>query len=155
MTLQPSQASTLFRTTFLSVSLWSNHETSFFCIFLCRISSLTKTTGSNSYLLKKTGSSHCPSLLSTIPSCLLLVKKKAMVFNENFIATPRRVTQRDKILFLCLLFVFFFFFFFLVLDFWLIETTTGYLQGLTHSNPSKSTNQVALSNEHEKHAFWV
>ena len=65
---------------------------------------------------------------------------------------PGHLTRQD---FVSLFAFCLFFFFFFVFDFWLIETTTGYLQGLTHSNPSKSTNQVALSNEHEKHAFWV
>ena len=50
---------------------------------------------------------------------------------------------------LCLFFVFFVFFF------WLIETTTANLQGLTHSNSSKSTNQATLSDEHMNHLFWV
>ena len=48
---------------------------------------------------------------------------------------------------LCLSFVFF------VFVFWPIETTTTNLQCLTHSNHSKSTNQVTLSNEHMN--FWA
>ena len=32
--------------------------------------------------------------------------------------------------------------------------STTNLQGLTHSNPSKSTNQVTLSNEHMNQVFW-
>ena len=44
---------------------------------------------------------------------------------------------------------------FLVFIFWLIETTTTNLQGLTHSNQSGSTNQVTLSNEHMNHFFWA
>ena len=36
---------------------------------------------------------------------------------------------------------------------WLIETTIATLQGLIHSNPSKSTNQVTLSNEHRIISF--
>ena len=48
---------------------------------------------------------------------------------------------------LCLSFVFF------VFIFWPIETTTANLQDLSHSKPSKSTNQVALNNEHMNHLF--
>ena len=44
---------------------------------------------------------------------------------------------------------------FFVFVFWPIETTTANLQALTHSNPSKSTNHVTLSNEHMTHLFWV
>ena len=36
---------------------------------------------------------------------------------------------------------------FCVFAFWLTESTTANLQGLTHSNPSKNTNQVTLCNE--------
>ena len=36
-----------------------------------------------------------------------------------------------------------------------LKTTTANLQGLTHPNPSKSTNQVTLSNKHMNHLFWV
>ena len=43
---------------------------------------------------------------------------------------------------ICLSFVSF------VFVFWPIETTTANLQGLTHSNSSKSTNQVTLISEH-------
>ena len=50
---------------------------------------------------------------------------------------------------LCLSFVFF------VFVFWLIESTIANLQGLTHSNPSKITNQVTLSNKHMNHLFWA
>ena len=46
-------------------------------------------------------------------------------------------------------------FFFFVFVFWSIEITAANLQGLTHSNPSKSTNQAILSNEHLNHLFWV
>ena len=38
---------------------------------------------------------------------------------------------------------------------WPIETTTANLQGLTHSNLSKSTNQVTLTNGHMNHLFWA
>ena len=42
---------------------------------------------------------------------------------------------------------------FFIFIFWPIETTTTNLQGLTHSNPSESTNQVTLSNKHINHFF--
>ena len=47
----------------------------------------------------------------------------------------------------CLSFTFF------VVGFQPIETTTANLQSLTHSNSSKSTNQVTLINEHMNHLF--
>ena len=77
--------------------------------------------------------------------CLLLAKKlasqkQAIAFDENFFGTFSA---------LCLSFVFF------VFVFWPIETTAVNLQGLGHWNPSKSTNQVTLSNDHINHFFWA
>ena len=48
-----------------------------------------------------------------------------------------------------------FFHFFCFCFFWPIETTAANLLGLTHSNPSKSTNQVTLRNEHMNYPLWA
>ena len=55
-------------------------------------------------------------------------------------------------LFLPLLSVFLSFVFFAFVS-WPIETTTANLQGLTHSDPSKNTNQVTQSNKHKNYLF--
>ena len=39
--------------------------------------------------------------------------------------------------------------------FWPVDTTATNFQELTHSNPSKSTNQVTLSKKHKNHLFWA
>ena len=61
-------------------------------------------------------------------------------------SSPSNLTRE---IFFCLLSAFFAFLF------WPIEITTANLQGLTHSNLSRSTNQVTLSNEHMNDFFWV
>ena len=97
--------------------------------------------------------------LSTIPSvCLLLAKKLASQKQANCLwwkrfcySSPSHLTPETFVSpsALCLSFVFF------VFVFWLIESTIANLQGLTHSNPSKITNQVTLSNKHMNHLFWA
>ena len=72
--------------------------------------------------------------------CVLLAKKLAnqkqvIVYDENIIATPHEVTQRQKTLLFSLLCTFLSLFFVFVCS--LIDTTTGNLQGLTHSSPVK------------------
>ena len=99
----------------------------FFVIFQCRNSSLTKTTDSCSFLLKKylTVVNLTLLYLSTIPSCMSAAgeetsetsQKQAIAFDENFFGTFSA---------LCLSFVFF------VFVFWPIETTAVNLQGLGH-----------------------
>ena len=133
---------------------------SFFWIFLCRKSSLTKQLIPGPFSLKSISLlliSVTFLYLSTIPSSMSAVgnkrgsQKQTIAFDENFIATPHQVTKCQKILFIPLLSVFLSIFF--VFKFWSIETTTSNLQGLTHSNPSKNTNQVTVSNKHMNHLF--
>ena len=96
--------------------------------------------------------------LSTIPSCMsdvgeetskpetiCCLRWKLFCYSSPSHLTPKNIVSPSA---LCLSFVFF------VFVFWSIETTTSNLQGLTHSNPSKITSQVTVSNEHMNHVFW-
>ena len=97
--------------------------------------------------------------LSTIPSCMSAVGEetsepetsyclrwKLFCYSSPSYLTP--VTFLSPFA-LCICFDLF------VFVFWFIETTTANLQGLIHSNPSKSTNQVTLRKEHMIHLFWA
>ena len=94
--------------------------------------------------------------LSTITSCMSAVgeefsePKTSLLWKLFCYSSPSHITPETFVSAsaLCLSFVFF------VFVFWPIETTTTNFQALTHSNPSKSTNQVTLSNEHINHLFW-
>ena len=92
--------------------------------------------------------------LSTIPSCRIsavgeetsqpetscCVRWKLYCYSSPSHLTPEHFVCSSAF---CLSFVFFFF----VFVYWPIETTNVNLRGLTHSNPSKNTNQVTLSNK--------
>ena len=78
-----------------------------------------------------------------ISYCLL---RKHFSYSSPSHLTPETFVSPSA---LCLSFVFSAF------VFWLIETNIATLQGLIHSNSSKSTNQVTLSNEHTNHLFWA
>ena len=97
--------------------------------------------------------------LSIIPSCMSAVaeetsepetsyclRRKLFCYSSPNQLMPETFVSPSA---LCLSFVFF------VFVFWFIETTTANLQGLTHSNTSKSTNQVTLSNKHMNYLFWA
>ena len=133
----------------------------FLWIFLCRNSSLTKTTDSCFFLLKKylllliSVTLHC---LSTIPSCVSAVGEETSEPETNCCvwwklycySSPSQLTPENFVSSaFCLCFVFF------VFVYWPIETTAANLRGLTHSNPSKNTNQVTLRNKHTNHLFWA
>ena len=81
--------------------------------------------------------------------CCWRRKKLHASMKALLLFSPSHLTQKK--LFFCLLSVFLFF----VFAFWPIETTTANMQGLTHTNLLKSTNQVTLSNEHMNHTFWA
>ena len=97
--------------------------------------------------------------LSTIPSCMCAVGEETSKLERRYClrwklfwySLPSHLKPETFVspsaLCLC--------FFFFVFVFWSIEITAANLQGLTHSNPSKSTNQAILSNEHLNHLFWV
>ena len=95
--------------------------------------------------------------LSTISSCMSAageeasepeishcVRWKMFCYSSPSHLTPETFVSPSA---LCLSFVFFIF----VL--WSIETTTATLQGLIHSNPSKSIKQVTPTNEDMNHLF--
>ena len=152
----------LFRTTFLLVGFaFKSPKTSSFCIFLYRNSSSTKATDST----KTSKNEWIISLL------LILIALQSLSLNHYIMcyvsvgeetssgfpwkrycySSPSQLT-RENIFSgpaFCLSFIFFGF------VFWPIETTTENVQGLTHSNPAKFTNQVTLSNEHMNYPFWV
>ena len=139
----------------VSARFWSKISEN---IFFRRNSSLTKTTDSCSFLIKRylivVNLSHI--ILSANHSIVYICcwrrnqQARNKLFDENFIATPQQVTE--NFVFPCAFCLFFVFF---ISVFWPIETNTANLQGLTHSNPSRNTNQGTLSNEHMNHLFWV
>ena len=97
--------------------------------------------------------------LSTIPSCMSAVGEETSESETSYClrwklfrySSPRHLRGETFVSpsSLCLPFVFF------VFAFLPIETTTANLQGLTHWNPSKCTNQVAQSNKNTNHIFWA
>ena len=97
--------------------------------------------------------------LPTIPSCMSAVGEEtsepgtsySLPWKDFCYSSPSHLTPETFVSpsTLCIYFVFF------VFVFCPIETTAKNLQGLTHWNRSKSTNQVTLSNEHINHLFWA
>ena len=133
-----------FHTTFLSEFVVKYPKTSsFFWIFQCRNSSLTKTIDSCSFLLKKylvvVNLSNITLSLnhSIMYVCCWRKNQQARNKPENCLRrklfcyfSPSHLTSETFVSpsALCL---------FLVFAFWSIEATTTNLQGLTHSNPKK------------------
>ena len=120
----------------------------FFSIFLCKNSSLTKAFDSCFFLLKKyliiVNLSHITLSLNhsikyvccwwtSKPEASYCIRWKLYCYSS-----PSHLTPRDLVLHLLSAFLSFFSFSF----FWPLKTTTANLQGLTHSNLSKNTNQV-------------
>ena len=128
---------------------------------MCRNSSLTKTFDSCSFLLKTyligVNLSHITwSLNHSIKYvCCWWTSERETSYCIRWklycYSLPSHLTLENFVSLsaFCLSFVFF------VFVFWPFETTTASLQGLTHSNPSKNTNQITLSNEHMNHLFWA
>ena len=97
--------------------------------------------------------------LPTIPSCMSAVGEETSESETSYYLrwklfryySPRHLRAETFVSpsSLCLSFVFF------VFVFWPIETTTANLQGLTHWNPSKCTNQVTQSNKNTNYIFWA
>ena len=121
---------------------------SFFSIFLCKNSSLTKAFDSCSFLLKKyliiVNLSHITlSLNHSIkyvccwwtrkPEASYCIRWKLYCYSSTSHLTPRDFGSPSAF---CFSFVFF------VFVFWPFKTTTANLHELTHSNLSKNTNQV-------------
>ena len=133
-----------FTLTFLEFVVKYPKTSSFFWMFLWRNSSLTKTTDSYSFILKKYLSfvNLCHITLSLNHSIMYAAVGAKKLANQK-----RKILLSMKTLLLLLTkspkspntcFMSFFWFFF-VFAFWPIVTTTANLQSLTHSNPSKST----------------
>ena len=130
--------------TFLEFVVKYPKTSSFFWMFLWRNSSLTKTTDSYSFILKKYLSfvNLCHITLSLNHSIMYAAVGAKKLANQK-----RKILLSMKTLLLLLTkspkspntcFMSFFCFFF-VFAFWPIVTTTANLQSWTHSNPSKST----------------
>ena len=133
-----------FTLTFLEFVVKYPKTSSFFWMFLWRNSSLTKTTDSYSFILKKYLSfvNLCSITLSLNHSIMYAAVGAKKLANQK-----RKILLSMKTLLLLLTkspkspntcFMSFFCFFF-VFAFWPIVTTTANLQSWTHSNPSKST----------------
>ena len=164
--LHKSPQTILFHTTFLSGFVVKYPKTSsFFRIFQCRNSSLTKTTDSCAFLLKTylivvNLSNINLSTLSLNHSMVYVccwqrnqrARNKLFPLMKTFLLL---LTKSPNSRNFCFSLCFMSFFYFFVSMFRPIETTTANLQSLTHPNPSKSTNQVTLSNKHMNHLFWV
>ena len=130
----------------------------FFVIFQCRNSSLTKTTDSCSFLLKKYFIVvNLRNITLSLNHSILYVccwrrnqrARDKSSMKTSFLLLTKSPNARSFCFSLYFSFVFF------VFVSWPIETTTANLQCLTRSNPSKSTNQVTLSNGHMNYLFWA
>ena len=153
----------VFHTAFLSEFVVKYLKaSSFFWIFQCRNSSLTKTTDSCSFLLKKylivvNLSNITLSLSHSIMYALTkkLESQKQASMETFLLLLTKSPNARNFCFSYCFLSLFFFLFFFFGFVFWPIETTTANFQGFIDSNPSKSTNQVTISNKDMNHLLWV
>ena len=143
---------------YLSVSefvLKSTKTSSFFWIFFCRNSSLTKTI---LYFLSTKRDWSISLFLISITLHISQPFHHGCCWRKNKLRVSMKtllliITKSPKVRKFCFS-VHFLYFVFLVFLFWLIDSTTKNLQGLTLSNPSRRTNQVTLSNEHINLLFW-
>lgn len=127
----------------LSVSLWSNLEKIFyFRIFLCRNMSVTKTTDFSSFLLKTTGAHYFSQPLyhgCCLQRTELRASKEALLLLFTSHLTQENFVSLSSLSAFCHSFGFF------VFVSQPIETNIANLQGLIHSNFSKTTNQVTFN----------
>ena len=138
----------------------STKTSSFSWIFLYRNTSFTKTTDSGSSLLL----SDWNISLFLISSILHISqpfhyvccwRRSQLRASMKALLLPLNNSSNARKFCFFVPFLFFFCFFRFLFFFWPIKTTTKNWQALTHSNPSISTNQVTLSNEHMNSFFWA